>query len=175
MALNKDTAIRLLMRDSDKLRAYAWMILRDDHLVDDALQDLGLIAIRKCGEITDESHFGAWCRIATRNISRDLVRARKRSPVSLSDSVLDSLDQQWEELDATPSADVISALRHCIGQLSDYGRQLIELRYREGLRSAEMAKRMGRNVNTVYVALTRTHRMLAKCIQRQLGKGDADE
>jgi len=175
MALDKDTAIRLLMRDSDKLRAYAWMILRDDHLADDALQELGLIAIRKCDEITDESHFGAWCRIATRNISHDLVRARKRAPVSLSDSLLDSLDQEWQELDAAPSADVISALRHCIGQLSEYGRRLIELRYREGLRSVDMAKQLGRNVNTIYVALTRTHKLLAECIQRQLKKDSADE
>ena len=175
MALDKDTVVRLLMRDSDKLRAYAWMIVRDDHLVDDVLQDLGLVAIRKCGEIKDETHFGGWCRIATRNIAHDLVRARNRTPISLSESVLDSLDADWEELATTPSADVISALRHCIGQLSEYGRQLIELRYREGLRSAELAQRLGRNVNTIYVALTRTHKMLAKCIQRQLGKEVADE
>ena len=175
MALSKDIAVQLLMRDSDKLRAYAWMILRDDHLVDDALQELGLVAIRKCGDVHDESHFGAWCRVAMRNIAHDLVRARKRQPTLLDDSLLDSLDQEWEELDAKPSGEVLSALRHCIARLSDYGRQLIELRYRERLRSAEVAKRLGRNVNTVYVALTRTHKTLAKCIQRQLGKGDADE
>ena len=175
MALDQETIVRLLMRDGDKLRAYAWMILRDNHLVDDAIQELGLVALRNCGDIHDESHFGGWCRIATRNISHDLARAQKRQPLSLNESVLDSLDQQWEELDATPSPEVTDALHHCIARLSDYGRTLIELRYREGLPSAEVAKRLSRNASTIYVALTRTHKTLATCIRRQLDKGDADE
>ena len=80
------------------------------------------------------------------------------------------MDGHWEQFDEAESNDVIHALHACIGELTPNARRLIDLRYRNGLSGVKLADTMGKQLNTVYVALTRIHRTLAECITRRVAQ-----
>ncbi|MBI1372518.1 MAG: sigma-70 family RNA polymerase sigma factor [Phycisphaera sp.] len=168
MAIDHDNIVRLLLADRDKLHAYIWAIVRDDHVAEDVFQDVSLLAINKRDEIDGESHFAAWVRAAARNKSLHALRQRGRGPAVLDGQLLDLIEGEWTKYDAARSSDMVDALRGCVEKLSPYARQLVDMRYADGTKPAAIAERLGRKVTTVYVALTRTHKSLAECIQRTL-------
>jgi DNA-directed RNA polymerase specialized sigma24 family protein len=59
----------LLLRGQVKLLAYIRAIVRDDHLAADVLQEIALLALRKCGELRDGRHFLAWMRLTSRHLA----------------------------------------------------------------------------------------------------------
>jgi RNA polymerase sigma-70 factor, ECF subfamily len=69
------------------------------------------------------------------------------------------------------AADRLAALRACLERLPAHTRQLIHLRYVEECPGEEIAKRLGRPINTVYVTLCRLHKSLGDCVRTTLGQG----
>ena len=53
------------------------------------------------------------------------------------------------------------------------GGRLLAMRYEEEISGQEIADRLGRPINTVYVTLTRLHRALEECVRAQLRTSDA--
>lgn len=165
--------VRLLVAEHDKLVAYTWQLVRDDHLVEEVLQEMALVAVEKKEQIVDAAHFLAWSRTTCRNLALSLIRKRGRRPVMLSNAVLDMLESHWQQRDASSSADLLAALRKCVARLGPRARQIVEMRYAEGLRSGEIAKRLGIKVPTMYVTLMRIHRTLSDCMEQEEGQGNA--
>jgi RNA polymerase sigma-70 factor (ECF subfamily) len=157
----------LLLRERVKLLAYIRSIVRDDHLAEDVFQDVAVLAVRKCDEIRDGGHFLAWMRLTSRHRALKTLRQRQHQRL-LDEALLDRLDEQWAEYDRASSADLVEALRVCLERLSPYARNLIELRYAEGLSGQRLAEVVDRSLNTVYVTLSRIHRSLGECIRQRL-------
>ena len=175
MPLTNEIFAQLLVCEHDKLEAYVWQIVKDDHLARDVLQEMALVATRKLDQIADREHFAAWARVTCRNIAFELLRKHRRQPVTLSNEVLDLLEDNWRQLDQTDSYELTAALRRCLARLGPAARQMIDLRYGQGMRSSEVAERLGRKVTTVYMTLSRIHRSLGDCVRRTLaGQGVSD-
>jgi RNA polymerase sigma-70 factor, ECF subfamily len=141
--------------------------VRDDHLAEDVFQEVAVLAIRRREEIHDPGHFLAWMRLVARNLAFKSLRQRQRS-LFLDERLLAALEDQWAEYDRTPASDLMEALRHCLEKLSPYARTLIEHRYVQGISGARLAEAMDRQLNAVYVALSRIHRSLGACIRRRI-------
>jgi RNA polymerase sigma-70 factor (ECF subfamily) len=171
MAISNEVLVRVLLRDREKLFAYCWSILRDDDLAEEIFQEVSTLAVQKRGTIQNEQHLAGWLRLAARRKALEAIRARKRMPELLDEEVLGLLESEWGAWDAKPSAAWLEALRHCLGKLNGRARELIELRYQQGLKSRQIADRLGRNVQSVYVALTRIHLKLADCVKLRSGAG----
>jgi RNA polymerase sigma-70 factor (ECF subfamily) len=165
--IDQESLMILLLRERVKLLAYIRAIVRDEHLAEDVYQEVAVLAIRKCDEIRDARHFLAWMRLTSRHRSLKMLRQR-RQPVLLDESLLDRLDEQWGEHDQNSSADLTEALRQCLERLTPRARNLVRLRYAEGIRGAQLAAGLDRSLNTVYVSLSRIHRSLGECIRRRL-------
>jgi RNA polymerase sigma factor (sigma-70 family) len=88
----------------------------------------------------------------------------------LSNAVLDLLEGHWQQRDGSSAVDLLAALRKCVARLGPRARQVVEMRYAEGLRSGEIAKRLGVKTPTMYVTLTRIHRTLSDCMKREEGQ-----
>ena len=73
----------------------------------------------------------------------------------------------------TAPAPARKALRECVEKLSPYARQLIRMRYVDDLSAQDVAERLNRSPNTIYVALSRTYRHLADCVERRLAREGA--
>ena len=71
---------------------------------------------------------------------------------------LDSIDDYADQLYG-------EALPDCIEQLSDGDRELIQLRYTEGVSVQLLAKRLNRSENAVSQSLGRIRRLLRKCVE----------
>ena len=166
MSLDRDTATRLLFRERAKIHAYLWAIVRDAHLTEDLFQELAVLVLNRCSEINSEAHFNKWVRAAARFKALKTLRTTKHSIITLDDEILDLLEGEWQTYDATRPAQLIEALRLCVGKLTPHARQLVRLRYGEGLSSARIADQLQRKRNAVYVAIGRIHNNLRACIER---------
>ena len=165
--VDQESLMILLLRERVKLLAYIRAIVRDEHLAEDVYQDVAILAIRKRDKIRDPRHFLAWMRLASRQRALQVLRQRGHQ-VLLDESLLDRLDEQWGEHDQHSSTDLTEALRHCLERLSSRARNLVRLRYAEGISGARLAAGLDRSLNTVYVSLSRIHRLLGDCIRQRL-------
>jgi RNA polymerase sigma-70 factor (ECF subfamily) len=165
--IDQESLMILLLRERVKLLAYIRAIVRDEHLAEDVYQDVAVLALRKREEIEDPRHFLAWMRLTSRHRALKLLEQRRRH-VLLDESLLDRLDEQWVEHDVSSTADLTEALRHCLERLTPRARDLIRLRYAEGISGARLAAGVDRSLNAVYVSLSRIHRSLGDCIRRRL-------
>jgi len=169
MPLDSEKVLRLLLEDRSKLLAFIRAIVRDEHVAEDVFQNVSIAAMKKCADIESADHFPGWVRQAARFEALHELRRRDVAPVMLDASLLDLLEGSWAEIEDYNAADRSEALQKCVKQLSPYARKLITLRYASGKSGQKLADALGRNINTVYVALSRTHRTLAECIRRRLG------
>ena len=174
MGLQSDIVVDGLLADRSKLLAYIWSIVHDFHATEDIFQDVVVAAMAHAEELTDTEHLLSWARQAARFRGIDWLRRQKRQAVLLDDDVLDLLEGQWKRFDAVSPRQWSDVLRDCVSKLTDYARQLINLRYVDGLTGIEVARQVGRTPRTVYVALGRTYRQLEDCVQGQIGDDSND-
>ncbi len=178
MALTQQAVVNTLVADRSKLLAYTWSIVRNHHATEDIYQEVVLAAMPHTEEMKDQGHVLAWARRAARLRAIDWLRREKRQAQLLDGSVLDLLEEDWRRLDAERPELSLEALRDCVMKLTSYARQLIRLRYVEGLSGLEVSRRMQRSPHTIYVALGRIYRQLEECVQQEMaekGTGPSDD
>jgi len=169
MAISEDILLRLLLKHRAMVLGYIISIVRDSGLAEDILQDVSLLALKKKDSINDEQAFPAWIRRTARFEALNAVRRQKKLPQPVDDEVLDLLDEEWSAADTmAPAGRAVEALRNCIDKLTPRAQKLVKLRYFEELSGKRLAEKLGRPVNTVYVALTRIHKNLSSCVRLQL-------
>jgi RNA polymerase sigma-70 factor, ECF subfamily len=168
MGLQPNIAVETLLADRSKLLAYIWSIIRDFHATEDIFQEVIVSAMLHAEEINDVEHLLSWARQTARFRGIDWLRRRKQHPLPLDEDVMNLLESHWTRLDAVPSQIWTDAIYDCVRKLTDYARQLITLRYVDGLTGLEVAKQVGRTPRTVYVALSRAYRQLEDCLKGQV-------
>lgn len=167
MSLSEEQVLRLLLSGRTLLLAYIRSIVRDAHLAEDVFQDVSIVALRKRAEVVDEVHFRGWIRRTARLEAMNVLRREGRLRQALPDGVLDALDQHWDNQDAESAHERSAWLAECLTKLTDRARQIVGWRYGDGISPARLAERLGRPINTVYVALARIHRTLGDCVRRK--------
>jgi RNA polymerase sigma-70 factor (ECF subfamily) len=163
----QDQLVRLLISERGKVLAYIRSIVRSEHLAEDVFQDISILAIRKQNEIQNEVHFLKWVRTASRLEALNAVRKAKVRELTLDDKVLDDLESGWDRHDDDPDARVRTALDECLAGLSPAAQRILRERYESGRSVGELAKIMGRQVDGLYVAISRIYRTLSDCVTRR--------
>jgi RNA polymerase sigma-70 factor (ECF subfamily) len=158
---------RLVLKHRHEVLAYLYSALPDYHAVEDLFQEVCLVAVQKAAEFQDGSNFAAWARTIARNKLREQLR--KRTGVLVDDAFFDGLDRAFEEaraaLDPDPRKE---ALRLCLSELQDGAKQILSLRYDEGLDPVAIAARMGKSRVAVNSLLQRIREILKECVDRRL-------
>ncbi len=168
MALNQDTIVRLLLTHRAMVLGYLTSMVRDIHTAEDILQDVALVAMRKGGTVGAPNEFPAWIRRVARLEAMNALRKRRQALLPLSETVLQQLESHWRAQDAAFPPAAVGALRKCLERLSDRARELVQLRYADGIKGKDLADRLARPLNTVYVTLTRVHRALGDCVRTRM-------
>jgi len=175
VGLSEETVLCVLLAQRASLIGYIWSMAGDAHLVEDVFQEVAVLALEKRGELRDEKALPTWLRRAARLSVLALIRAQKKSPLLLSDATLDLLGECWEEKTSShSSADRMAALHECLNRLSPNARQIIALRYMDGLSGIKVAETLNRRIGTIYTALSRIHRRLRECMQSRLNEETAN-
>lgn len=138
--------------------AVAHAILGDRHLAEDAAQQAFAKAALNLPRLQKTEQFGCWVAVICRNAARDVARAnrgfqsRQELPVDVAESRSD---------DAGP------AVRAALKQLEPQAREVIYLRFYDGLSYERISEVLGISEQAINGRLRRAKRKLAKHLRRE--------
>ncbi len=167
MPLTQDRLIVLLLQRRPAVLGYLASIVGDLHVAEDLYQEVAVLATQKRAEIEGEDHLVGWLMHTARFMALNAARKEKTRRHVFGTDLLETLESEWAA-DVSDSADSrLAMLQRCIERLTPRSRRLVELRYFEGLSGESLAEQVERSMNSVYVSLSRIHRALAKCVERE--------
>lgn len=159
--------LTLFLRHQGEIRAFVGSLVRDRAAREDVCQEIALVLWREFGRFDRQRSFGAWARGIAANKLMQRWDQKSRWPVQLSPAAIAAVTEGFDrtECNASPLAE---ALAHCLESLPEKSRQLLTLRYENGLKIDEVASGMDSTVDAVHKALSRIRDRLLECIQRRL-------
>jgi RNA polymerase sigma-70 factor (ECF subfamily) len=162
-AAGSTLAIELLVEAVDRFgvaRRAVRQFLLDEAAVADVVQDTLITLVQAIGSFRGEAKFTTWLHQVARNRSVDHLR-RVRS-VEAREAVEPSPAERMSSLVASRHA-----VRQLLDQLPPRYRDAVLLRDVEHLPYAEVATRLGRNLNTVKAHVARGRALLAGLVDRE--------
>jgi len=170
--LSQDEAIDGLLAEKPLLVGFARAIVGNRTLAEDLFQDLLVLIMRKHADIPNREALSGWSRRALRFLALKAIEKRSRERVAMDAELVELIDATCAETSPSQTDGYLEALASCRDRLPERSRRLLAMRYEEEISGQEMADRLGRPLNTVYVTLTRLHRTLEDCIRARLRRSD---
>jgi RNA polymerase sigma-70 factor (ECF subfamily) len=152
---------------------FVWRSLRrlgvPDAWLDDASQDVFMVAFRRRREFAGRSSVKTWLFGIAWNRARELARRRRRKPEEpLPECVVDVGQATQEQ--ALLSREAFGLLYAALDELTSERRALIVMAELEEMTAAEMAELTGASINTVYSRLRLARRDFQAAVQRLQAK-----
>ena len=152
---NREAVSQLLERHARRVRDYVRMLVKDNDVADDLTQEV-LIKVMKVldeGRYTDKGRFQPWLLRIAHNRVLDYFRAQKQvKTVSESSAGFDILgNKNFAEPsieDRLVSEQQAEEVRQLIELLPAEQREVVKMRYYEGLSFKEIAEHTGVSINT---------------------------
>jgi RNA polymerase sigma-70 factor (ECF subfamily) len=144
--------------------ALAYSMLADRDLAEDAAQEVFAVACRDIGNLKSKERFAAWLAGICRNVSRQMLRANKIKPATLSDD--------YAARGVDDPRDRRAAIRRAVWNLREAERELIVLRYFDGFSQAQISEVLDLSPQAVNGRLVRAKRKIAKYLKRSGLTGD---
>lgn len=163
---------RLFLQHAGLLRGFILGFLPDFHRADDVFQETFLTAARKADEFTPGSDFLAWARAIARFKALEACREGKPGVAPLDPQLMETVAEAAPQADASWERDR-AALARCLEQVAPRAREILALRYSEGLAPAEIARRLSWSAGALYVALARVRKFLRECMRRAVAASEA--
>ncbi len=152
-----DSFGRLARRYYASLVAIAYSILSDHQLAEDAAQEAFARALTNLRKLKKSDKFAPWLARICRNVARDMVAAETR-PINPRDL---SPDPGGNGPD-----DNVEAVRRAIQKLPPRAREVIVLRFYNGLSYEEISSVLGISKPTINGRLTRAKQKIARYLKR---------
>jgi len=154
------------------LYSYALSAIGDPAAAEDLVQDVMLVAVRDMEKYDGSSPLGAWLRGIARNLIRECWRAKGRTPVFSRDEVTSELDRiamenEERECDEEHVSRRLEFIKNCMSLLTARIRGLLEMKYLQNLKSAEIALRTQMGVKAIDVALCRARHQVFDCVSKR--------
>ena len=169
--LDQEAALRGILAQEPLLLGFIRAIVGSRQVAEDIFQDLVVLVMRKHAEIPNADAVPGWARRASRFLALKALEKRARERPTMDEELIALLEQTWTADGQEPAVDpYLSALTACRDQLPAHARELLALRYEHGIPGEQIAERLSRPLNTVYVTLSRLHRTLESCIRSRLSR-----
>jgi RNA polymerase sigma-70 factor (ECF subfamily) len=171
-ALSAEDLLRAAFKYQDALTSYAFALLQDWALAQDAVQETFIVLQKKHAEFRPGANVFTWARQIIRYEALNILRARGRENCVADEELLALVDAQFAE---HVNADALArmeqqkvALQHCMTRLDNGSLDLLLGFYRERLSCDELATARHRTVNAIRLALSRTRARLRECVRGRL-------
>jgi RNA polymerase sigma-70 factor (ECF subfamily) len=138
--------------------ALAYSMLADRDLAEDAAQEVFAVACRDIESLKSKERFAAWLAGICRNVSRQMLKAKKNKPAALSDEYPAHNEKNGEDRQET--------IHRAVWSLRDAERELIVLRYFDGFSQARISEVLDLSPQAVNGRLVRAKRKIAKYLKR---------
>jgi RNA polymerase sigma-70 factor (ECF subfamily) len=157
----------LYRRYLDRVYAYAFYQLGDHHDAEDATERTFLAALRALPGFRDEgSTFRAWLFRIAHNTIANAHRSRARRRTETLPATFDRPDPNADPAGLVARAEDLRAALRAVAGLPEDRRQVILLRFVDGLSSSEIAQVMDRSPGAVRVLLHRALRDVGELLGR---------
>jgi RNA polymerase sigma-70 factor, ECF subfamily len=157
----------LFLKHQDDLRAFLGSVVRDWHARDDLFQEVTLILWRQFDRYDRSRSFGAWARgIAAKKVMQNWEQSQRR-PTLLPPEAVQAMLEAYDRTEQSASPE-LEALEHCLERLAAEPHRLFVLRYREGLRLADIAVQFRSTSEAIHKALSRLRARLQRCVEQRL-------
>jgi len=149
------------------LMGFIYGMVRDLAAAEDILQEvwIRLAEAAERGESILEP--GRWCRGVAKNLILHYWRDKRTAKVIADSELLDIVEKAFEE-NEEPWLERRQALMKCIDGLPGKSKQLLRLKYDQGLSFADMAQRLRRSKDSLKMALHRVRQALVACVEKRL-------
>jgi RNA polymerase sigma-70 factor, ECF subfamily len=165
--------VQELARHQGLIQAYAYAIVRDFHIAEDVYQDVALILAERWAELPRGDELKPWLRETTRRKALEARRKHQKTGPVLSEEVLVLVgghfgDTPAMERERQRSHDLSAAMAHCLSQIHEAPREVLEARYGRSRSCEQIAAEMGRTIQSIYALIKRARVSLAECVDRRL-------
>jgi RNA polymerase sigma-70 factor (ECF subfamily) len=152
------------------LKAYLMVIVRDPHLAEDCLSDVTLVIVRAWPKYDPTKPFAFWARGIARRVALANMRKWKKPEVLLDEDMIESLGEELSGMgDEGELEESKQKLHNCLQRLPERSRELITMRYFKETSYDEIARQTGRTVSALYMAFSRIHEGLGRCLKNMKG------
>ncbi|MBN1676758.1 MAG: sigma-70 family RNA polymerase sigma factor [Kiritimatiellae bacterium] len=174
--MTKDERFEEILRGTQaQIRAYIAGLGVSLDYVDDVAQDVFVEFYKNMEKMPGDVEPCRWLKGIARNLSYKHFRRWKQASFHLRESIaelLGKVESRWERLQGEDRA--LLALHACLKEISEKNRQVIRLRYEEGLTSEAISKAMQVTPSAIRMTLLRVRDWLRTCVtQRVEGEGYA--
>lgn len=163
-----DAFSELVKRYQGNVRACLAVRLYSKHEAEDLAQEAFIVAFRKLNEFDAEKAFGPWIRSIAFNLLRNYWRKHKAVPMGgaaeLETLIDEEIGLQYSEKN---ESDTLVNLKRCIQKLDEPMRNLLNLRYHDGLSVGALTKKMKVQHSTMTMRLHRMRDLLRLCIEKK--------
>ena len=155
-----DSFTELCRRYYPAMVAIAHSVLSDRHFAEDAAQEAFAKAFCRLSRLRKKEKFACWLATVCRNVSRDMVRAKDRlsNPEDLTKVVTPSKDEDNE---------LTKVLRAAVANLSETLKEVIFLRYYDGMAYDQISEVLGISKTAVDGRLRRAKKMVVQYLDRR--------
>jgi RNA polymerase sigma-70 factor (ECF subfamily) len=158
----------LYLPDQALLRAYLLSATGNLHEAEDLLQEVSRVLWAEFARYDPERPFRAWALGVARLQVLKWRQGRARRRETLSGESLEALAGAALEA-AEEVRERRTHLEDCVGRLGGWLRDVVRLRYADGLSLQDIARRAGRSFAAVGMALLRARGALRDCVDRKVG------
>lgn len=137
--------------------AIAHSIIGDRHLAEDAAQQAFATAAVKLPELRDGGKFAGWLRVICRNAANDIGRKQR---IIFNNDNLSKLPAKENSSQDT------AAIREAVSQLTPEAKEVIYLRYYDGMTYQRISKVLGISEEAINGRLRRAKEKIAEHLKR---------
>ena len=176
-AVTAEDLLRQAFRYQDALVSYAYGLLQDWALAQDAVQESFIVLQRKHAQFKPGASLFAWVRQIVRFEALNLLRSRRREACFVDEELISLVDQQFEKHLDADAVDALEtrkvALQYCLGQLDEPSLGLLLGFYRDAFSCERLSQIQRRSVNAVRLSLSRIRARVRDCVRQRLALPDA--
>lgn len=159
----------LLARHERLLGAYVMTMVPHPQDADDILQEAKVVMWRHFAKFQTGTNFAAWARKVAFHQVLAYRKRKHRDRLDFSEDFLKAVADEAET-----SSDRLErrerVLHECLAKLPAEQREVLHLRYQEGLSLEDMEARLGRTVCALYRQLSRVRQILHECVTKTLNR-----
>jgi RNA polymerase sigma-70 factor (ECF subfamily) len=138
--------------------------------IDDVVQEVFMVVLRKLGEFEGRSSLRTWLSIIVRRVARDHVQKRSNAPIGeqLDEEAVSSLvgpDEAWERKAAA------KMLVDVLNGMSDIQREVFIMHEVEQMTGREIAETLDVNENTIHTRLRAARQIFESAVKRRAQAG----
>jgi len=155
------------MAERHALMGFIYSMVRDLAGAEDILQEVWIRLAEAAERGEPIADAAKWWRGVAKNLILHYWREKRTAKVIADSELLDLVEQALNEQPAAAD-ERRQALMECIDHLPEKSKQLLQMKYEQGLSFAFMAERLQRSIDSLKMAVCRVRQALLECAERKL-------